>query len=43
MVGNTFLYTAYADDRTILLKDKNSFKEQLSTINYFSSFTHLPK
>ena len=43
MVGNTFLYTAYADDSTILLKDKNSFKEVLSTINYFSSFTHLPK
>ena len=43
MVGNTFLYTAYADDSTILLKDKNSFKELLSTINYFSSFTHLPK
>ena len=38
MFENTFLYTAYADDSTFFLKDKNSIKELLNTINYFSSF-----
>ena len=41
MFENTFLYTAYADDSTFFLKDKNSIKELLDTINYFSSFTNL--
>ena len=41
MSENTFLYTAYADDRTFFLKDKNSIKEPRDTINYFSSFTGL--
>ena len=39
--GNTFLYTAYADDKTFFLKDKNSIKELLNTVNYFSTFTGL--
>ena len=37
MFENTFLYTAYTDDSTFFLKDKNSVKELLNTINYFSS------
>ena len=41
MFENTFLYMAYADDSTFFLKDKNSIKELLNTINYFSSFTGL--
>ena len=41
MFENTFLYTAYADDSTFFLKDKNSTKELLNTINYFSSFLDL--
>ena len=41
MSENTFLYAAYADDSTFFLKDKNSTKELLNTINYFSSFTGL--
>ena len=35
MFENTFLYTAYAVDSTFFLKDKNSVKELLNTINYF--------
>ena len=38
---NTLVYTAYADDNTFFLKDKNSIKELPNTINYFSSFTGL--
>ena len=38
---NTFLCTAYANDSTFFLKDKNSFKELLNTIDYFSFFTGL--
>ena len=38
---NTFLYDAHADNSTFFLKDKNSIKELLNTINYFSSFTCL--
>ena len=38
---NFFLYTAYADNSTFFLKDKNLIKELLNTINYFSSFTGL--
>ena len=41
MFENTFLYTAYADDSTFFLKDKNSIKELLNKINYFSSFMSL--
>ena len=41
MFENTFLCIAYADDSTFFLKDKNSIKELLNTINYFSSFTGL--
>ena len=37
MFENTFLYNAYAEDSTFFLKDENSVKELLSTINYFSS------
>ena len=37
MFEHTFLYT----DSTFFLKDKNSIKELLNTINYFSSFTGL--
>ena len=29
ILENTFLYTAYADDKTFFLKDKNSIKELL--------------
>ena len=35
MFENTFLYTAYAGDSTFFLKDKNSIKELLNTVNYF--------
>ena len=38
-IENAFLYTIYADDSTLLLKDKNSVKELLNKVNYFSSFT----
>ena len=41
MFENTFRYTAYADDSTFFFKDKNSIKELLNTVNYFSSFTSL--
>ena len=41
MFENTFLYTAYADDSTFFLKDRNSVKELLNIINYFSSFMGL--
>ena len=41
MFENTFLYTAYEDDSACFLKDKNSIKELLNTISYFSSFTGL--
>ena len=41
MFQNTFLYPAYADDSTFFLKDKNSTKELLNTINYISFFTCL--
>ena len=38
MFESALLYTAYGDDRTFFLKDKNSIKELLNTINYLSSF-----
>ena len=41
MFENTFVHIAYADDSTFFLKDKNSMKELLNTINYYSSFTGL--
>ena len=34
MFHNTFLCTAYADDSTLFLKDKNSIRELLNTVNY---------
>ena len=41
MFEKTFFYTAYADYNTFFLIDKNSIKELLNTINYFSSFMGL--
>ena len=41
MFENTFLYTAYVDDSTFFLKNKNSSRELLNTINLISSFTGL--
>ena len=41
MFENTFLYTACLDDSTFFLKDKNSVKKLLNTINDFLSFTAL--
>ena len=41
MFENTFLDIPYADDSTFFLKDKNSVKKLLNTINYFPSFTGL--
>ena len=34
MFDNTFLCTAYADDSTLFLEDKNSIRELLYTVNY---------
>ena len=39
--GNTFLYTAYADDKTFFLKKIGSIKKLLDTISLFSSFSSL--
>ena len=41
ILGNTFLYTAYADDTTFFLKNLGSIKELLNTISLFSSFSGL--
>ena len=41
MLGNTFLYTAYANDTTFFLKNLGSIKEFLNTISLFSSFSGL--
>ena len=38
---NIFLCNACEDDSSFFLKDKNSLKETLNTINYFSSFMGL--
>ena len=36
-----FLYTAYADDTTFFLKDKNSIIELMNELNTFSNFSGL--
>ena len=36
-----FLYTAYADDTTFFLKDRNSIIELMSELNTFSNFSGL--
>ena len=36
-----FLYTAYADDSTFLLKDRNSIIELMSKLSTFSNFSRL--
>ena len=41
MFENTFLYPAYVDDSTFFLKNKNSSRELMNTINLISSFTCL--
>ena len=41
ILGNTFLYTAYADDTTFFLKNLGSIKELLNTVSLFSSFSGL--
>ena len=41
ILGNTFLYTAYADDTTFFLENLGSIKELLNTISLFSSFSGL--
>ena len=43
ILGNTFLYTAYADDTTFFLKNLGSIKELLNTISLFSSFSGLKR
>ena len=40
-LGNAFLYTAYADDSTLSLKNLGSIKELLNTISLFLSFSGL--
>ena len=41
ILGNTFLYTAYADGRTFFLNNFGQIKELLNTVSLFSSFTGL--
>ena len=42
VLGNTLLYTAYADGTTFFLKNVSSIKEILNTISlFFSSFSGL--
>ena len=41
VLGNTFLYTGYADDTTFFLKNLGSLKELLNIISLFSSFSGL--
>ena len=41
ILGNTFLYTAYADDTTFFLKNLSPIKELLHTISLFSSLSGL--
>ena len=38
---HTFLYTAYADDTTFFLQDKNSVKETIKTLEFFSKYSGL--
>ena len=39
--NHTFLYTAYADDTTFFLKDKESLIEVMKVFHIFSSFSGL--
>ena len=42
ILGNTILYTVYADDTTVFfLKKLGSIKELLNTISLFSLFSYL--
>ena len=41
MFKHEFLYTAYADDTTFFLKDRNSIIELMSELNTFSKFSGL--
>ena len=41
ILGNTFLYTAYADDTTFSLKKLGLIKELLNAVSLFSSFSGL--
>ena len=41
ILGNTFLYTAYADDTNFFLKKMGSIKELLNRISLFSLFSGL--
>ena len=41
LFNHTFLYTAYADDTTFLLKEKESLKEVMKVFDIFSSFSGL--
>ena len=41
ILGNTFLYKAYADDTTLFFKKWSSIKELLNTISLFLSFSGL--
>ena len=38
---HVFLYTAYADDTTFFLKDRNSIIELINELNTFSNFSVL--
>ena len=38
---NTFLYTAYADDTTLFLKEKNNVIELMKTFDIFLTFSGL--
>ena len=38
---HTFLYTAYADDTTVFLKDKESVKEVMNVFDTFSIYSGL--
>ena len=38
---NTFLYTAYADDTTFFLKEKNNVIELMKTFDIFLTFSGL--
>ena len=38
-----FLYTAYADDTTLFLKDKSSIIESMNELNIFSNFSGLER
>ena len=41
MFKHEFLYTAYADDTTFFLKDRNSIIELMNELNTFSNFSGL--